>query len=198
MKKGFTIVELLMVIAILAVLLGIITTAATASIRQARERRTQAMKQTLQNGIAAYKSRDRRGQWPGKLESWADQGNNGTVGYLSKGDYDGVVQDVLRLSAGKVASNRVLDPVGLLVMNASYEDGKSNGYDYRAVATKNGKYAKRMSSSEMTVVYQDRDTGKAYRYIIEYNTESDEVTVMTRKDFSDKTGLSWTGGEVWR
>ena len=55
MKKGFTIIELLMVVAILAVLLGIVTTAATASIRQARERRTQAMKQTLQNGIAAYR-----------------------------------------------------------------------------------------------------------------------------------------------
>ena len=63
MKKGFTIVELLMVVAILAVLLGIVTTAATASIRQARERRTQAVKQTLQNGIAAYRAR--KDEWPG-------------------------------------------------------------------------------------------------------------------------------------
>ena len=198
MKKGFTIVELLMVIAILAVLLGIITTAATASIRQARERRTQAMKQTLQNGIAAYKARDPKGQWPGKLEKWADQANNGTVGYLSKGDYDKVVQEVLKASSGKLAKTRVMDPVGLLVMSAPTDDGKVSGYDYRAVATKNSKYAKRMSSSEMTVVYPEKDSGRAYRYIIEYNTESDEVTVMTRKDYSDKTGLSWTGGEVWR
>ena len=53
MKKGFTIVELLMVIAILGVLLGIVTTAATASIRQSRERQAKAMQNTLQNGIAA-------------------------------------------------------------------------------------------------------------------------------------------------
>ena len=57
MKKGFTIVELLMVIAILGVLLGIVTTAATASIRQSRERQAKAMQNTLQNGIAAYRAR---------------------------------------------------------------------------------------------------------------------------------------------
>ena len=196
MKRGFTIIELLMVVAILAVLLGIVTTAATASIRQARERRTQAVKQTLQNGIAAYRAR--KDEWPGKLEKWAEQENDGTLGYLSNGDYDKVMQELLKMSAGKAARNRVMDPVGLLVMSASIADGKSGGMDYRAVATKNHKYAKRMSSSEMTVVYPNKETGRAYRYIIEYNTESDEVTVMTRSDFSDKTGRGWTGGEVWR
>ena len=162
MKKGFTIVELLMVVAILAVLLGIVTTAATASIRQARERRTQAVKQTLQNGIAAYRAR--KDEWPGKLEKWAEQENDGTLGYLSNGDYDKVMQELLKMSAGKAARNRVMDPVGLLVMSASIADGKSGGMDYRAVATKNHKYAKRMSSSEMTVVYPDKETGNAYRY----------------------------------
>ena len=102
------------------------------------------------------------------------------------------------MSAGKAARNRVMDPVGLLVMSASIADGKSGGMDYRAVATKNHKYAKRMSSSEMTVVYPDKETGYAYRYIIEYNAESDSVTVMTRGDYTSKNGGGWTGGEVWR
>ena len=153
MKKGFTIIELMMVVAILAVLLGIVTTAATASIHQARDRRAQAMKQALQGGIAAYKAR--RKEWPGKLEDWAARpGNDGTLGYLSNGDYDNVVQELLRLSAGKAAQNRVLDPVGLLVIGASEPDGISSCQEYRAVATKNHKYAKRMSSNEMTVIYQ--------------------------------------------
>ena len=68
-KKGFTIIELLMVVAILATLLGIITTAVFASIRQARDRRTQAMRQTIQNGIAAY--RQLKDRWPGDLEDLA-------------------------------------------------------------------------------------------------------------------------------
>ena len=196
MKKGFTIIELMVVIAILAVLLGIITTAATASIHQARERRTQAIKQTLQNGIAAYRAR--KDEWPGKLENWAEQQNKGTVGFLSNGDYDRVMQVLLKASAGKSPKNRVMDPVGLLVMSASMEDGKTGGMDYRAVATKNHKYAKRMSSNEMTVIYQKRDTGNSYRFVIEYNTESDEPTVMTQDEFRDKTGQQWRGSEVWR
>ena len=32
---------------------------------------------------------------------------------------DKVIQDILKISAGKSASKRVLDPVGLLVMSAS-------------------------------------------------------------------------------
>ena len=54
-KKGFTIIELLMVVAIMATLLGIITTAVFSSLRQARDRRAEAMRQTIQNGIAAYR-----------------------------------------------------------------------------------------------------------------------------------------------
>ena len=41
-RRGFTIVEMLMVVGVLAVLMGIVTTAATAAIRQARDRRTAA------------------------------------------------------------------------------------------------------------------------------------------------------------
>ena len=51
---GFTIVEMLMVIGILAVLMGIVTTAASAAIRQARERRTEASKQIIQSRISSY------------------------------------------------------------------------------------------------------------------------------------------------
>ena len=104
-----------------------------------------------------------------------------------------MVQELLRVSAGKGAKNPVLNPVGLLVMSAGKEDGSRSSVDYRSAATKNGKYGKRMSSQEMTVVYQDAGSGRAYRYIIEYNTESDEVTVMTRGEFGN-----WKGDEVWR
>ena len=200
MKKGFTLIELMVVIAILAVLLGIITTAAMASIRKSRERRTQAMKLTLQNGIAAYKA-SRKHEWPGVIEDWAAQAkHDGKIGYLSTspgGDYDKVVQELLRVSAGKNAQSRVLDPVGLLIMNASDPDGNADGRDYRAVATKNSKYGKRMSSSEMTAVYQNADSGRYYRYVIDYNTESDHVTVMTQGEYNSKYNPNWNGNEKW-
>ena len=176
-KKGFTIIELLMVVAILATLLGIITTAVFSSIRQARDRRTQAMRQTIQNGIAAY--RQLKDKWPGDLEDLAKDppANRGTVITLTQGEYDSVVQDLLKVSVGKNVKNRVMDPVGLLIMGKSGTDGKSSGVEFRAAAQKNGPYAKRMSTSEMTLVHQGGN-GKAYRYKIVYNTESDSVTVQ--------------------
>ena len=211
MKRGFTLIELLMVIAILAVLLGIITTAATASIRQSRSRQAKAMKQTLQNGIAAY--RVRKDKWPEKLEKWAEQEHDGTVGYLSRSDYDKAVQEILRVSTGKYAKNRVMDPVGLTVISASENDDKVGCMDFRSVTTKNNKHAKRMEYNEMTVVYPKTNTGNACRYVIEYNAQSDEVTVMTQDEFNsivdglpeaDRNRLNlkhWDqmgGREVWR
>lgn len=213
MKRGFTIIELLMVIAILAVLLGIITTAATASIRQSRSRQTQAIKQTLQNGIAAYKVRDKRGRWPDKLEDMVTKEPDGTVGYLARNDYDSVVQELLKKSTGKYAKNRVMDPVGLAVIPVSNDDGQVGCMDFRTVTTKNNKHAKRMEPSEMTVVYPRTNDGKAFRFVIEYNSESDEVTVMTQDEFDSMVdGLPdderrkhrldhWAklgGREVWR
>ena len=178
-KKGFTIIELLMVVAILATLLGIITTAVFASIRQARDRRTQAMRQTLQNGIAAY--RQLKDEWPGDLEKLArdPQLNNGTVITLNNSQYDKVAQELLKVSAGKSVKNRVMDPVALQVMAASGSDGTSIPVDFRYAVQKNGRYAKRMSTSEMTIVYEGGN-GKAYRYRIDYNTETDSVTVRTQ------------------
>ena len=49
-KRGFTIVEMLMVIAVLAVLTGIVATAATSVIRKSRERKTEALRAALQTG----------------------------------------------------------------------------------------------------------------------------------------------------
>ena len=144
MKKGFTIVELLMVIAILAVLLGIVTTAATASIRQSRERQAKAMQNTLQGGIAAYRAR--KGKWPSKLEDWAEKPpNKGTLGYLSKGDYDKVMHTLLNASSGKSSKSRVMDPVGLAVIPTGGNSGKLDCLDFRTVTTKNNKHANEWS-----------------------------------------------------
>ena len=99
-KKGFTIIELLMVVAIMATLLGIITTAVFSSLRQARDRRAEAMRQTIQNGIAAY--RQLKDKWPGELETLAGNPpeSRGTVITLNTGEYDSVVQELLKVSVG--------------------------------------------------------------------------------------------------
>ncbi len=170
------------------------TISATAVIRQLRERRAQAVKQTLQNGITAYYLM--KDKWPQPIESVAKGQRDGTVVDLSNRDYDKVMQEILKESARKVA--RVMDPTGLQIMPATASDGSKSSVDFREAATKNGPYAKRMSTSDMTVVYQKKEDGRAYRYVIEYNTKSDSVTVMTQDEFLARTGQEWTGNEVWR
>ena len=174
-KRGFTIIELLMVIAILSILFGIITVAVTASMRQARDQRTEAMRQTLESGITAY--RQLMDRWPERIESLAEGDNKGTRFTISGGDYDSVMQELLKMSASKSAKVRVMDPVGLLVMRASAPDGSSSAVEFRLAAQKNGKYAKRMSTSDMTVVYQN-GSGRAQRYKIVYDTVQDSVSVQ--------------------
>ncbi|MBR0313345.1 MAG: prepilin-type N-terminal cleavage/methylation domain-containing protein, partial [Oscillospiraceae bacterium] len=60
-RNGFTIVEMLMVIGVLAVLTAIVTTAASSAVRQARTRRIEAMRMMVQTGIATYRAQ--RGHW---------------------------------------------------------------------------------------------------------------------------------------
>ena len=107
-KKGFTIVELLMVVAVLAVLTGIITTAASSAIKPARARRTDAAQATLQNGIAAYYAQ--HNYWPpkgGALDKWSENGLTGGkhVAYLDDTAYDARVYELLRVSVGSSASS---------------------------------------------------------------------------------------------
>jgi prepilin-type N-terminal cleavage/methylation domain-containing protein len=61
-RAGFTIVELLVVIAIMAVLASLATGAAIKSIKQARNRRIDATVQSLNLAMANYRAL--RGEWP--------------------------------------------------------------------------------------------------------------------------------------
>ena len=72
MKRAFTLIELMLVIAVLAILITIVATAASGSIKSARERRRDTMAAVLREGIATYYARN--GKWPGGIESKADSG----------------------------------------------------------------------------------------------------------------------------
>ena len=168
MKKGFTIVELLMVVTVIAVLLGIVTTAATASMRAARERRAQAMRSILEGGIAVYHRQN--DEWPGVIETLAA---NGQSRNLSSSEYDNVVKELLKQSSGAEGSNPVMDPTGLMVMKAGSPDGKTIGVDYRTALTE----LNMKDASQFTIVYPISDTGKAKRFTIHYEAASDSATV---------------------
>ena len=53
-RKGFTIVEMLAVIGVIAVLLSIIVTAASGVLKSSRSKRAEVMRNSLEQAIAAY------------------------------------------------------------------------------------------------------------------------------------------------
>ena len=67
MKKGFTIVELLVVIGVLAVLMTIVVVAASGVQKGGREKRASAMRSALEQAIAAYYAQE--GKWPAAIEN---------------------------------------------------------------------------------------------------------------------------------
>ena len=204
-KRGFTIVEMLMVIAILGVLITIITAASSTAIRQSRARRTEAMRVVLQAGISAYYTKE--GEWPGALKELSDKGpqtddaKKSRVAYLSDTDADGVFQE-LAMQAAK--GTPLLDVSGLFVCRISSFQGYGNnkhsrGMDFRAAKLAGRKRGEAIGTNQLRFGYPTKATGDFLPFIVKYNFSTDTVSVMTQSegssgnDYAAETDKAWNG-----
>ena len=196
-KKGFTIVEMLMVIAVLAVLMGIVSTAASSVIRKSRVRKNEALRSALQAGIATYCQQE--GFWPpgknGTIQKWSDNGldqkDRGTgVGTLDDNDYD-TLMNYLVTRCLNASGNKVMDVSGFTAVRKSATSTKENGLpkcygeEVKAWVAKLKAANARGAApqpGEMTFGYSNSDKGYFRRFVIKYNAEADNVTVEFAKD----------------
>lgn len=194
-RGGFTIVEMLMVIAVLGVLVGIVTTAAGSAMRQARERKASALKAIVRSGILAYKNQ--KGYYPpkgGALQTWADNGldNGRHVDYVSDSDYDQLMREIVTVSIKGSAATPVLDPTGLLVISAGGASKKNvHGQEFKEAVKKNKSHGSTLTVSSMCFGYPETSQGCFRRFVVKYNGDTDDVTVMTQSEYASATGRTW-------
>lgn len=173
-SKGFTIVEMLMVLGVIAVLLGLVTTAAMTAIRHAREKKTAASLQVIQAGISTYRAQN--GEWPGALKSYSENGlSGGRRNYtLNDSEYDQVLTEVVKESVNVSSGNPMMDVTGLIVSPKS--GNGSWGMEFREAIKKQRKHGGSIKLSNMAFGYLT-SSGRFSRFKITYNADSDHVTV---------------------
>lgn len=173
MKRGFTIVEMLIVISVIGVLMGIVTTAAGNSIRDARDRRRVTMAAVLEQGLATFYQR--AGQWPRMLEDRVKSGNfsneNAEWYDLNESEVNACFREIVKCSTDK--KDPVLDVTGLFVA----PENAKRGMDFNAARKGASKKARKIGVSEMVFGYPDKESGKFKRYGIRYSITGDSVKV---------------------
>jgi len=186
MKKGFTIVEMLMVIGILAVLMGIITTAASQSVKAGRKSRTDALCTAVEAGLAAYYAQN--DEWPDPLGAKIRRGlrsgsnNEGDGGYTDSDIYVLSATEVRAMVKALVdeakAGNPLMDISGLFVSRDPGEAGsKGLGLDFMSAIRGTKRSPNKMSTSSMYFGYPDADTGHFRRFKMTYSIPTDKLTV---------------------
>lgn len=189
LRRGFTIIELMVVIAVIAILATLVTKAAQSSIREARQKDAKLMAQAIKLGIANYHAQF--GEWPGVIESLADggrtaTGNPGHPGALSNEDADKVIQLVVEQST---KGNPLLDASGLFVATKNAADAKhGRGLKFGDARRQN------VQVSNMAFGYQkfkvvrkkcannNKSIGDFCRFLIKYDQTNDTVTVKCCED----------------
>ena len=173
MRKGFTIIEVLVVIGIIAILATIVTTVASSTIRSSRTKRAVVMQTALEQAINAYYAQE--GEWPGPIEN-VDTAGKDTYEFTGpKAD------DIFRIVVGKGfgrsgTKSMLIDASGLFVCEAgSADSGRAYGIDFSAATAKGAK--RKIPLSQMAFGYQDSDSGRFRRFNITYNCRTDSVTV---------------------
>jgi len=173
MKKAFTIVELLMVLAILSILITIVFSSAKGALQSARAAHAEALCRSVQSGIEAYHAM--KDQWPAPLDSLSVASN--VKVYELRADEVRQIVKVLVDEARK--GNPLIDVSGLYV-SRNVGEGGSRGYglDFASAVRGTNRSRKKMTTGEMYYGYPDPASGYFRRFVIRYNIPTDSISVL--------------------
>lgn len=188
LRRGFTILELMIVISIIAILATLVTKAAMSSIKEARYKDAKIMAQSIKMGIVNYHAQN--GKWPGKIEDCADKGDPPTgnthhPGFLSNDDADKVVQLVIKEGE---TGNPLIDASGLFVATRSAANARhGHGMNFgearrRGVPLTDMAFGYQKFGSTRCNEHGIKKSGEFCRFLIKYDVTNDTVSVKCCED----------------
>lgn len=184
-RRGFTIVELLLVIGIITVLMGLVTTAASESMRSARDRRAEALFRLVQSGLAAYYAQN--DEWP--IDFKGKTGNHRTgANDVDANQYDLSANDVQtcmrKLVEQAKNGNPLIDVSGLWVSEGDGDSKRSRypGMDFMSAIHGTRKSQKKLKLNRMNFGYPASD-GSFERFGMGYSIAADQLSVGRRGDY---------------
>ena len=171
-RGGFTILELMVVMGIIAILSTIVTVVSTGVIKSTRERRRELMRDVIEQGIATYYART--GKWPDAIESAMRSGDSR---WFTGDQADAIVRQVVKASLGSKGAP-CLDPNALFVAPSGEAGGNGTGLNFSEAIKKNPpRHYRHLNTSQMAFGYQDPSSGKYRRYKVHFNAATEHVTV---------------------
>lgn len=172
-RCGFTIMEMMVVVAVMAIIASLVTGAAVKAIKSSRYKRIQATKVVLQAAIENYHAQE--GEWPFDLHQMYQSTKKKSLYYAYDQTHPRINVD------NSVVFNKMLSST------TPYLDGSA------LLARVNGRrmtvqqaLANHESKSEICIGYPNpANTKQFFLYAVRYNSDTDSVNVYDKSDIDN-------------
>lgn len=188
-KSAFTLLEMMVVVAIIGILMGLVVTAASGSIKASRRHKANAVCKVVQEGLSTYRAQ--KDKWPGSVGDMIDSDNvlhrsndegknktnNPDMFVLNANEVRDTIKEVVMESVAN--NNPLMDIGGLFVSRSPGEkDSKTYGMDFWVAVRGSKESPEKMSVNEMYFGYPEESRGYFRRFKIVYSVPADSMEVM--------------------
>lgn len=188
MKKAFTLIELMVVLAIIGILLGITVQTVSGQFQKSRDQKALALCAIVRQGIETYRAQKDR--WPGtvgdKIASGEVLSRDNEEGFENNTDYNkyvlepSEVRDMVKAIILEAVNNGnpMMDISALYVSTNPGEEGsKGFGMDFMDAVRGTESHPQRLSVDQMYFGYPETSHGYFRRFKIVYSVPTDSMEV---------------------